>query len=305
MIQSVHIHNKESTSTSQQGIAEKAFRQQQEHDIHEKAHEHEHKKVKKIVKKKKKEVITVEEKQGRKNESIFLFSIDAIAPNGKITSEMEHFMLNLRKKMHVAVISGSSLIQQKDRLGAHVLNEWDYVFSENGLVTHKDGQHLATQTLVEKLGEEKLKPFINFSLRYIADLDIPMKRGTFLELRNGTINISPIGRNSTQKEREHFEEYDKKNNIRSQFVTALKSEFKSYELVYSMPDGISFDVTPQGWDKSYCLQHLISDKYKTIHFFGEKPTNELDSEILSSKHVVGHLVTSPDDMMKQVSEVLQ
>ena len=33
-------------------------------------------------------------------------------------------------------------------------------------------------------------------LHYIADLDIPIKRGTFIEFRNGMINVSPIGRNA-------------------------------------------------------------------------------------------------------------
>lgn len=37
--------------------------------------------------------------------------------------------------------------------------------------------------------------FINFVLHYIADLDIPIKRGTFIEFRNGMLNVSPIGRN--------------------------------------------------------------------------------------------------------------
>lgn len=62
---------------------------------------------------------------------------------------------------------------------------------------------------------------INFSLKYIADLDIPVKRGTFLEYRNGMMNISPIGRNCSKDERNAFEEYDKTANIRTNFVLAL------------------------------------------------------------------------------------
>jgi phosphomannomutase len=66
-----------------------------------------------------------------------------------------------------------------------------------------------------------LKKLINFSLKYIADLDIPVKRGTFLEYRNGMMNISPIGRNCSKDERNAFEEYDKTANIRTNFVLAL------------------------------------------------------------------------------------
>jgi phosphomannomutase len=48
---------------------------------------------------------------------------------------------------------------------------------------------------------------VNFILKYIANLDIPKKRGTFIEFRNGMINVSPIGRNATVEERDEFQEY--------------------------------------------------------------------------------------------------
>ncbi|KAJ6872781.1 ABC transporter G family member 20 [Populus alba x Populus x berolinensis] len=57
-----------------------------------------------------------------------------------------------------------------------VINDYDHVFSENGLVAHKDGKLIGTQSLKSFLGDEKLKEFINFTLHYIADLDIPIKR---------------------------------------------------------------------------------------------------------------------------------
>jgi hypothetical protein len=34
-------------------------------------------------------------------------------------------------------------------------------------------------------------------------------RGTFVEFRNGMVNVSPMGRNATIQERLEFEEYDK------------------------------------------------------------------------------------------------
>lgn len=34
-------------------------------------------------------------------------------------------------------------------------------------------------------------------------------RGTFIEFRSGMLNVSPIGRNCSQEERDEFERYDK------------------------------------------------------------------------------------------------
>jgi hypothetical protein len=47
-----------------------------------------------------------------------------------------------------------------------------------------------------------------------ADIDIPVKRGTFIEFRAGMLNVSPVGRNCSQEERDAFEKYDLANGIR-------------------------------------------------------------------------------------------
>jgi len=249
--------------------------------------------------------LSVEEKKSRKPERIFLFAADTItAENEKISSDMETFLLELRKKEHVAIVFGSTWEHQKQYLGEHLLTDWDYVFSENGLVVHKDGQHFQTKSLSEHLGEDQLKTFINFCLHYLADIDLPVKRGRFIELHNGSLNISPIGRSCSDKERDEFSDYDKKNNVRGKFVAALEEKFKDYNLKYTMSDLISFDIAPHGWDTSYCVQHLVVDKFSTIHFFGVKTTKgELDHQIFIDKRIVAHKVASPEDTRKQVAEV--
>ena len=93
--------------------------------------------------------------------------------------------------------------------------EFDFFFAENGLVAYKEAQVLAIQSLKTWLGEDKLKELINFLLHYIADLDIPIKRGTFIEFRNGMLNVCPIGRNCSQAERDEFEQFDHGAGVRS------------------------------------------------------------------------------------------
>lgn len=50
------------------------------------------------------------------------------------------------------------------------------MFSENGLMAYKNGELLARQSFKDFMGEENIKKIVNFALRYIADLDIPIKR---------------------------------------------------------------------------------------------------------------------------------
>lgn len=82
---------------------------------------------------------------------------------------------------------------------------------------------------------------INFCLKYIADLKIPVKRGTFVEFRTGLINVSPIGRNCTSAERNEFFQYDKESQIRQKFVQALKKEFPHLPLTYSIGESLDAD----------------------------------------------------------------
>ncbi|KAK1283193.1 hypothetical protein QJS10_CPB21g00513 [Acorus calamus] len=261
---------------------------------------------------------------------IALFDVDGTltAPRKVVTPEMLKFMQKLREVVTVGVVGGSDLVKISEQLGSAgfsflpftsscnltctetlsnsfdlficfaVINDYDYVFSENGLVAHKDGKLIDTQSLKSFLGEEKLKEFINFTLHYIADLDIPIKRGTFIEFRSGMINVSPIGRNCSQEERDEFERYDKIHNVRPKMVSVLREKFAHLNLSFSIGGQISFDVFPQGWDKTYCLRYL--EDFQEIHFFGDKVyKGGNDFEIYASERTIGHAVTSPEDTAEQ------
>ncbi|PNW73297.1 hypothetical protein CHLRE_14g626900v5 [Chlamydomonas reinhardtii] len=235
---------------------------------------------------------------------IALFDVDGTltAPRKVATKEMLDFMQELRKTVKVGIVGGSDLHKIAEQLGDGLLTQYDYVFAENGLVAHKEGKELAVQSLKTFLGEDKLKEFINFVLHYIADLDIPIKRGTFIEFRNGMLNVSPIGRNCSQSERDEFEKYDEKAGVRKAFVEVLRTKFAHLGLTYSIGGQISFDVFPQGWDKTYCLQFLT--EFDEIHFFGDKTyKGGNDHEIFESERTLGHTVTSPDDTRKQCTEI--
>lgn len=132
-----------------------------------------------------------------------------------------------------------------------------------------------------------------------------MNRGTFVEFRSGMLNVSPIGRNCSQDERDDFEKFDHQHQIRSKMIAHLKQKFPDFPVTYSIGGQISFDVFPTGWDKTYCLQFLESDGFQEIHFFGDKTApGGNDHEIYESPKTVGHTVTSPEDTRIQVEQVL-
>lgn len=233
---------------------------------------------------------------------IALFDVDGTLtkPRGEITDSMMEFMMKLKDHVTVGIVGGSDLDKQKEQLGNDVIDRFPYNFSQNGLVAYHDGKIIGQQSIDKFLGEENVSRLVNWVLKYLSELELPVKRGTFFEFRSGMFNISPIGRNCSRAERNDYEEFDLKNKIRETMVAKMREEFADLNLQYSIGGQISFDVFPQGWDKTYCLNYVNSSSFDEIHFFGDKTfEGGNDYEIFSDERTIGHTVTSPDDTKQQ------
>ncbi|VDO18894.1 unnamed protein product [Heligmosomoides polygyrus] len=236
--------------------------------------------------------------------TVLVFDVDGtLTPaRQKIHDDIREFMMKVRERVPVAVVGGSDLSKIVEQLAdsqEQLLSQYDYVFSENGLVAFKGSEKYPS-----KIGEERLQKLINFTLRYFSEITLPVKRGNFIEFRKGMLNLSPIGRSCSQRERDEFVVYDKEHKIREKFVKALEDNFSSYGLCFVIGGQISVDAYPVGWDKTYCLQY-IEKEYDTIHFFGDKTMpGGNDYAIFADPRTIGHTVVDPADTKRQVEQLL-
>lgn len=257
--------------------------------------------------------------EDRRQEVLLLFDVDGtITPARQdIEEAIDACLQTLRRKFSIGLVGGSDLNKIAEQVLPPSLkstevdpiktcvNRYDYVFAENGLVAYKKGELLAKQSLVEHMGEERLQKFINYCLYYMSKLHLPVKRGNFIEFRNGLINVCPVGRSCTQSERLQFNTYDSDHKIRQKFIDELEKKFgpkgdEPLGLVYSIGGQISFDVFPEGWDKTFCL-NLIDKSFSEIHFFGDKTHfGGNDHEIFVDPRTIGHSVKCPSDTMEQL-----
>ena len=234
---------------------------------------------------------------------ILLFDIDGTLTQSRKVMEpyVKEFLYST--KLPLAVVGGSDFVKAKEQLGIEFINSIDYCFSENGLVAFNHGKLIEKYSIKDYLGEEKLNKLLNFCLYYLSTIDIPIKRGTFIEYRNAMINISPIGRNCSQEERDAYEILDKKLGIRQKFIDEIMKKFSDYNIKCSIGGQISFDLFPIGWDKTYCVKYLKD--YKEIHFFGDKTMpGGNDYELFIDKRVIGHSVKNPDDTIAQIKALM-
>eukprot|EP00095_Tigriopus_kingsejongensis_P011288 snap_masked-scaffold14_size734282-processed-gene-2.3 protein:Tk11288 transcript:snap_masked-scaffold14_size734282-processed-gene-2.3-mRNA-1 annotation:"hypothetical protein DAPPUDRAFT_299547" len=240
-----------------------------------------------------------------RSDILVLFDVDGtLTPHRKvILPHVEQFLLEpLKAQVTLGLVGGSDLDKIAEQMGgANVVDKFDYVFAENGLVAYKDGQFVEKQSISAFIGDAKLQTFINFCLQYMSKLELPCKRGNFIEFRNGMINICPVGRSCSYEERLAFAAFDLKHKIRIQFCEALVREFPDLGLQFAIGGQISIDAFPIGWDKRFCLRFVEGQGFKTIHFFGDRTApGGNDYELFEDPRVKGHSVTSPDDTLAQL-----
>ena len=230
---------------------------------------------------------------------LLLFDVDGTltVPMKPIDPEFRELIQSLRKDYLIGVVGGSNIEKITYQLGDNVLNDYDYVFPENGLIAYKDGKLIGKTDIYDRVEKDQLDIFLQFVKEYIDKLDLPVKRSKHIEVRTGMINISPIGRDCTYEERVEYHEYDKVHNIRKNMISVLNEKFPNLNLIHVIGGMISFDTYPKGWDKTYCLNylsdiHIISD----IYFFGDKTEyGGNDYEIYNHSRVNGHSVKTYKD----------
>jgi phosphomannomutase len=248
--------------------------------------------------------------------NLILFDVDGtLTPaRKKIELPMLTCLQKLRDvhNIHLGVVGGSDLSKQTEQLCENNLYLFEWRFSENGLLGYHKNTCIHKRSFVEAIGEEHFKIFINICLSVLSETDCPVKRGTFIEYRNGMLNISPIGRACSQEERDAFEKYDKINNIRETMINQIQTKWKKYlydnnldllKIQFSIGGQISVDIFPEGWDKTYCLQ-FVENKYDEIHFFGDKTDKGgNDYEIYNDSRVIAHKVEKYQDTIELLNKL--
>ena len=108
---------------------------------------------------------------------IALFDVDGTLtiPRGEVKEDMMNVLKTLRQKITVGIVGGSDLPKQEEQLGVGIVDEVVWNFSQNGLVAYNNGKLLESNSISKHLGEDNIKRIVNWVMKYLSDLDLPVK----------------------------------------------------------------------------------------------------------------------------------
>ena len=111
---------------------------------------------------------------------IALFDVDGTltVPRGEVEDKMMDVLKALREKITVGIVGGSDLPKQKEQLGAGIVDEVVWNFSQNGLVAYNNGKLLESNSISKHLGEDNIKRIVNFVMKYLSMVELPIKVNT-------------------------------------------------------------------------------------------------------------------------------
>ena len=89
------------------------------------------------------------------------------------------------------------------------------------------------------------------------------------------INWCPIGRNANDDDRSNFKVLDITEKIRYKYTQKLIDKLRETDILnvtIKLGGDTSFDIYPNGWDKTFCLRHFERASGWTHWFVGDRCT---------------------------------
>ena len=204
---------------------------------------------------------------------IYMFDVDGTLTPARqpMTKAFRDFFLDWAPLKEVYLVSGSDLVKIKEQLPKEIMAHCSGVYSSMGNSYHEGEQVVYTvmyspsEDLLDDLGA------------LVDESDYPVKTGQHVEIRDGMVNFSIVGRNANMEQRAAYSEYDLKCRDREGIVETLS--YCHPDLDFAIGGKISIDIYPRGYDKSQAARHLRErvGPEPEIIFFGdrtEQPGND-------------------------------
>ena len=164
------------------------------------------------------------------------------------------------------------------------------------------------ESLQTRLGDDQfhglMKHLINMQAQLVNKIHMPLT-GNFITYRGSTINWCPIGRGADDTQRAKFMQLDEQHDLRTKALIKLKEHVcrNHLKLVVNIAGDTSFDIYPEGWDKTYAMRFFTEHD---VYFWGDRMSPDGNDHtmhlLLGDKSFP---VTGPDDTASSVRQAVK
>lgn len=256
------------------------------------------------------------------NKNIVLFDMDGTLtePRKQFDSILSSPLWDLSGVADIGVVTGSDMDYVKQQLGNlmsnHSVRYCLHILPCNGTkwytppeVASHNHSEIHSVDMRKEIGPDQYKKLIEILIRLqneVCDFDIPLT-GHFISPRGSMINWCPIGRNATEAQRNVFKKFDKIYKFRKQFFARLRNNLDENDLnnvSVKLGGDTSFDIYPDGWDKTYALRHFDG---KNVWFVGDRARGPRgnDYEIFKACEPRSFHTTGPEETVEVIRSIIE
>ena len=219
------------------------------------------------------------------DKNIVLFDMDGTLtpPRQQADDTIMESLESLSKVSEIGIVTGSDMNYIRQQMPA-VFQESNPFGSKlillpcNGTKMYKfikDGEYEAeySSSMKYEIGKGLYAKIVDMCLAWQREImrdyhEAPFT-GTFIQYRGSMINWCPIGRDAGYAERQYWDMIDRNHDIREKYVKKLSESISQLggTITIALGGSTSFDIYPDGWNKTYSLKHL--EGY-TVWFIGDK-----------------------------------
>jgi phosphomannomutase len=211
--------------------------------------------------------------------TVVLFDLDGTLtpPRKRITEKNREKILDLLNYSRVGIVTGSTLSYVIEQIDLELFERGLEVFPCNGTEhwVYTKGVWESKIPLIsmrDHMGSDwrYLHKTLNSMQGELMEIvpELPLT-GQFVSYRGSMVNWCPIGREAGDADRSAFESLDKLTGMRVGLLVTLRDRLRSLgkTLTVKLGGSTSFDIYPEGWDKSYVLRHFPTE---TVWFVGDR-----------------------------------
>jgi len=245
-------------------------------------------------------------------------------PRKNIQQNMLDKLIKLSNYTDIGIVTGSDMNYVKQQCKNMLTPSGEFgpklkIFPCNGTKYYEFDSNtkqyilLSSVNMLQEINQVKYNKLICFMLD--AQKNIMTKfethlqfTGTFFQYRGSMLNWCPIGREANDEQRQMWVACDEINKIREYWINELKDVIINYklDLTVALGGSTSFDIYPNGWDKTYVTNHL--SEYEDVIFVGDKcqegGNDKALYDLLKPKDC-SYETTNPDTTMKIISQIIE